>query len=211
MTVHDILAEPLRDPRHRRADERYERSSSAARPRRPRPALAEALSPFLLGRPAPAHRHRPGARLGPCSSATSRPRRSTSRCRRRSSTFEGPAGRARALAISSFPTTSRSSTISRQDIAVMCRGHIVEQGAARRALRLAAPPLHQALLAAVPSPISTTRSISRRSPATASPCRRAGRRRSPFAGMGRGPTWWRRAGAFRAHCRRCKGLTELVS
>ena len=50
------------------------------------------------------------------------------------------------------------------DIAVMCRGHHRGAGAARRPVRAPHHPYTKALLAAVPSPISTTCSTSPRSP-----------------------------------------------
>ena len=87
MRVADILSEGMASLR-RRADAAR---AGEARRRDPRPGgararLGRALSARILRRPAPAHRDRAraGGRGRSSSSATSRPARSTSRCRRRS-------------------------------------------------------------------------------------------------------------------------------
>ena len=85
----DIVAEPIRafgiaQP-SRQTRRRGRRAAAAGRPRSGR---RRQVSARVLRRPAPAHRDRARARLASrtSSSATSRPRRSTCRCRRRSST-----------------------------------------------------------------------------------------------------------------------------
>ncbi len=76
-------AAPRRRPRPRRAPAPSRRD---ARRRRPARRCRRALPARLQRRPAPAHRHRPGARdlARASSSATRRPPPSTSPCRRRS-------------------------------------------------------------------------------------------------------------------------------
>ena len=111
-----------------------------ARGRRPRPGVAAPLPARVLGRPAAAHRHRPGdrARARGCSSATSRSARSTCRCGCRSSTC-----------CAGWPTssTSRLVLVSHDlgvvhylcdDVMVLRDGVVVEQGPTSRRVRRAA-------------------------------------------------------------------------
>ncbi len=140
-----VVAEPAFPDRpvHRRADPalRSRQGRRARPPRRDaaRPGRTAALVPQplparTLGRPAPARRHRSGARAQSrrCSSPMSRPRHWMSRCRPDSSSCCRNCSSSCSSPACSSATTSRSSTCSSHRIAVMHNGKLVEQGTQRR-------------------------------------------------------------------------------
>ena len=97
MTVYDIISEPLVIHKIGDADARAEMVKEPDAAGRPRRALPEALSAQLLGRSAPAHRHRPRARAK-TRSADMRRAGLGARCLdpgAGSQSTEGPAGRTR--------------------------------------------------------------------------------------------------------------------
>ena len=98
MTVNDIIAEPLQDPRPVRARTAPDRVGELLRAGRPQPRARQPLPARVLRRPAPAHRHRPGARAR---ARSARARRAGVGARRvdpgrRGQPARGPAGPARA-------------------------------------------------------------------------------------------------------------------
>ncbi|GAA3314969.1 hypothetical protein GCM10020219_030300 [Nonomuraea dietziae] len=141
MPVGDILAEPLRAHGHKDVQGPRRRT---ARARRPRPLLRRALPAALLGRTAPAHRHRPRAGAG---AQADRPRRARLGARRvdpggRHQPAGGPEGQARPVlpvrgprpVRGPPPGRPRRRDVPRQDRGDRHRG---------RGVRHARPPLHQ--------------------------------------------------------------------
>ena len=143
----DQVAEAHADPRHRgrtaaapapRPSSCSTRSGCPTRRRGPRlPAPA-------LRRPAPAGRASPWPwpTTRPCWSATSRPPRSTSRCRPWCWTSSSAASRPGTPRCCSSPTTWPSSPPSCERVLVMYGGRVVEAGPVARGVHPAAAPLH---------------------------------------------------------------------
>ena len=122
---------------------------------RPAPPIGRPLPARVLRRPAPAHRHRPraGAPSRSSSSATSRSRRSTFRSRPRSSTCWPTSSSELGLTLPLHLARSRrGASISRDRVAVMYLGKIVETGPSEGDLRQAAASLYRAAAALGPSP-----------------------------------------------------------
>ena len=136
MTVGDIVAEgwSVHSDVAPRKGPRLQRNAGTDRTRRAQPRSREPVPAPVLRRPAPAHRHRPGP--GPAarrsSSATSRSRRWTSRCRPRWSTCSTTCRTARACPTCSSRTTCQSSATCPTAIAVMYLGSVVEEGPRNR-------------------------------------------------------------------------------
>ena len=168
----DHLPGPVRSPRPAHADRRQHRRG-AAHPR-PRDADASgarqgqeddgpgraaalprpALSARVLGRPAPAHRDRPGARRSSrtSSSATSRCRRSTSRSRPRSSTCSSSSSASSGLTYVFVAHNMGVVEHISDRVAVMYLGRIAELADRRELFREAGASLHRGAHVGHPDP-----------------------------------------------------------
>ena len=120
------------------------RIARAARSRPPAARRRRALPARILRRPAPAHRHRPRARgrARDASSPTSWSRRSTSRCRRRSSTCCWSCRTRLGLTLLFVAHDLRLVRHISHRVAVMYLGRVRRDRPDRGALRRPAPPLY---------------------------------------------------------------------
>ena len=148
-----------------------------------RPAPPARLPARALRRDAPARDHRDGARAQARAdrSWTSRRPRSTSSCSARSSSRSTRSSASSASPCSSSRTTSRCCSSSRDRIAIMYAGEIVESTTAERLATAAAAPVHAGAARLVPAADRAARAPDRDPRRAARPARSAGRLPLPSA------------------------------
>ncbi len=144
MTVRQVLAEALSVHRMRPRAEIPGRIAELLDLVRLPPDAADRLPHAVLGRAAPAHRHRPGAggRARRCSSPTNSSRRSTSRCRRRWSTCCSTCRSGCGLTVLFVAHDLRLVRHISHRVAVMYLGAVVEIGETEALFSRPAPPLY---------------------------------------------------------------------